>query len=687
MTKTPPERVVNALNESQRRYVSATFAHVDELLEGVLRNLDAPPAPSPFSRHVSDATPVQRKVAGDYIARARELMRAALKRHSVAPTSPTVSGVWASRTLLNSAMIAIEELGPRYLRGYGELPEETSRDVDGTVASLLELLGQMELYLAQGAGGELQKRLQRLDGTRGGQALLAELARILTAHGLTEFRSTLEILAERLESRSLEVGVFGRVSSGKSSLLNYVLGTNALPVGVTPVTAVPTRILYAAKAWGRAWFAEAAPEIFHLGRLAEFASEHQNPANRRRVTRLEVELPAALLKDRVVFIDAPGSGSLATAGAQAAAAWLPRCDLGIVLVDAASALNPEDVATVDALLRAGASVMALLAKADLLSEEDRWRAVIYTRGKLTDETGTEVPVYPVSVVEGAASLCDRWIEEALLPRLRDRQRLAEISLRRKLAALKAEVMAALERRVSSRHEPGAREGIDPAEEALSRTLAELDGLRRDRAPLLPEPHRLAAEALVESAHNAAVIWKQNMGEPNDMTALLAASLEGRAARAAEGVHRSMVKMRASLANVLAAASPEPAVPEEEELPRPAGMPSLHAEAVVPRTVLLKPFLVPPLTKLLARHILWRLERGGLHAKLADALASYDRRLQEWRVHTLGELRRGFVARADRLRGRAGATTGREEPGGSFISRAALLEDLEKLRGFEEKAET
>ena len=42
------------------------------------------------------------------------------------------------------------------------------------------------------------------------------------------------MLLDRMEGAAFEVGVFGRVSSGKSSLLNYILQTDVLPIGVTP---------------------------------------------------------------------------------------------------------------------------------------------------------------------------------------------------------------------------------------------------------------------------------------------------------------------------------------------------------------------------------------------------------------------------------------------------------------------
>ena len=51
------------------------------------------------------------------------------------------------------------------------------------------------------------------------------------------------------------------------------------------------------------------------------------------------------MTDGVVLVDTPGIGSLATFGAAETMAYLPRCDLGIVLVDAASILNREDMSS------------------------------------------------------------------------------------------------------------------------------------------------------------------------------------------------------------------------------------------------------------------------------------------------------------------------------------------------------
>src|SRR5207247_10479282 len=119
---------------------------------------------------------------------------------------------------------------------------------------------------------------------------------------------------ERMEGAAFEVGFFGCVCSGKSSLLNYILQTDVLPIGVTPVTAIPTRISHGPVAEAGIEFAEAQPQIIPLSELLEFASEQKNPGNKKHVTRIFVKLPSDRLAEGVTFVDSPGLGSLAVAG-------------------------------------------------------------------------------------------------------------------------------------------------------------------------------------------------------------------------------------------------------------------------------------------------------------------------------------------------------------------------------------
>ena len=105
-------------------------------------------------------------------------------------------------------------------------------------------LGGMERYLRQELGTNLESRLSKLEKTGYDVALLRLIEQLVTRHGLVEFRPRIDSLASRLEDNNLEVALFGRVSSGKSSLLNALLSTDVLPVGINPITAVPTKLRY-----------------------------------------------------------------------------------------------------------------------------------------------------------------------------------------------------------------------------------------------------------------------------------------------------------------------------------------------------------------------------------------------------------------------------------------------------------
>lgn len=673
------QTVMASLNEHQKSHLRASLAHVDELLSGTTQILSAAEAQALFPKYVPDASPVQQRVIADYAARIRDRMRAILQSFGVHNPPPDTGAVRAARTWVSFAQNSVTELAPSDMRGYGKLSGEAANELSGMVAELLDLLQQMEAYLAQGAGRDLHARLQRLESTPLDGRLLKELERVITGFGLVELRATLEALVDRLESPCLELAVFGRTNCGKSSLLNYVLGTAVLPVGVTPVTAVPLRIVYGRKPWGRAWFIDAAPESFDLGRLPEFAAEHFNPSNARHVTRITVELPAPILKDGIAFVDTPGVGSLAGAGAAETMAYLPRCDVGFLLIDAASSLSAEDVVLVDALHRSGASVMVLLTKADLVGSEDRWRTVGYLRRELESRTGMELSIHGVSVKGAESELCDHWMEEALTPCLREHRRREGQSLRRKLGLLRDAVIDALEQRIDRGQNAGASgRGAQPSESegVLARALARLDTAGREPLRDSSEAIRLAGEILDEVAHNAAVIWKEEHELTTDAAPLFAVSLHGRTRAAASAVAQDLIGLRASLSGALDEASAGAGLLriEDHDLPRPAGLPPPNESDRALHLVLRKPALGFLGLWMLRRSARRQLHRAGVESHVRQHLADYEKRLDAWRSTTLDEMRRSFTPGRDLILSRLAR--------GSALHAdrlAAMQKDLEKLR--------
>lgn len=313
----------HGFNEYHQRHLRVSFQYMDKLLSESEHIMADAGSPSPFRTHSDDTTPIQRRVTHDYILRIREATRRVMEELDIAPSEPHSGAVWAATINLMFCSISLNELTPETMRGHGPLSADAVQKMDGIRAEIDGLIGKLRSYLSRGAGGDLQDRLHRLGKTTDEVRLLGEIERIITAHGLVEFRGALTMLLDRMEGAVFEVGVFGRVSSGKSSLLNYILQTDILPVGVTPVTAIPTRISHGPIAEAGIEFAEAQPRIIPLSELAEFATEEKNPGNEKHVTRIIVKLSSERLREGVTFVDTPGLGSLAVAGAEETVAYLP----------------------------------------------------------------------------------------------------------------------------------------------------------------------------------------------------------------------------------------------------------------------------------------------------------------------------------------------------------------------------
>ncbi|MFZ0745637.1 MAG: dynamin family protein [Terracidiphilus sp.] len=447
------------LNEAQRRRLSVTCSYIDRLLCEVEEVLHEAASKSPFPRHVVDVTPAQTRVLEDHIRRIREQLLRALAWQNITPDQPGIRATRAALTHLAFVDIAIEELKPSYMRGSGTVPDDVVEELNGVVHELRSVAQSMERYLRQELGTNLESRLKRLEQAGQDVALLQMIETIVTRHGLVEYRSRIASLASRLEDNNLEVALFGRVSSGKSSLLNALLGTDVLPVGVNPITAVPTRLRYGASLRAEIVFASGRNEEVSVDEFRNLVSEDGNPGNRRNVIRAVIEIPSLRLSQGIVLVDTPGLGSLARRGAAETMAYLPACDLALLLIDGGSTLNDEDLGTLRLLYEGGIPAIVLLSKADLLAEADLRRVGHYIETQVQSELGLNILIQPVSALSNCSALLDHFLEHELLPRFHQARSLRQASAARKIGALRESVIAALE--TSLQH--GKRGALPPGD--------------------------------------------------------------------------------------------------------------------------------------------------------------------------------------------------------------------------------
>lgn len=452
-----PGKDTGRLNPNQVRAVLARFTHVDQLLgsiEQVARSES-----SPFAGKRGDLSPDEERLVLSFVAQARRRMLAALDRLGVPRPEPTVSARWSAQTALSFADIALAELGPGDLKGYGDLDLEAAAELDALVTDLRALLGRGTALLHERDPGALRERVAGVPGAAGD--VLREIERISRESGLAEGRPLIEAAAERAVATTFDVGVFGRVSSGKSSLINALIGENLLPVGATPATAVPLRIRQGALA-ATVHLTDGSAGVIAVADLADYATEERNPENAKGVRA--IELQAAGVPAGLCYLDTPGLGSLSRSGPAQAFAWLPRCDLGLVLVAAGSAIGADDLALVIGLSRAGIWCRLLLSKMDLLSAGELQESVAYLRRELDHALGPghQVTVQPVSSLPAHRQALAALRRETLEPLAVRHASAARDALRARLHRLVAATAAAL---------AGRRESTDERVAQLQRAVA------------------------------------------------------------------------------------------------------------------------------------------------------------------------------------------------------------------------
>ncbi len=501
------ERLPGELNGPQRNRLLSTCQHIDKLMSSVEHILHEAASESPFRTHIVDISPAQTRVIEDYIRRLRRQLLRALEWQHMKPMEPEIPATRAVLTNLAFVDIAVEELRPHYMRGFGDVPEDATDELKGVVHELRSLVEEMERYLRQELSIDLESRLQKLEKTGYDLSLLRRIEQIVTRQGLVEFRSRIASLAGRLEDHNLEVACFGRVSSGKSSLLNAILETDVLPVGVNPITAVPTKLRYGSKLRVEVTYGSGRSEVIPVEQLADVVTERGNPGNLLNVVKALVEVPSRRLQKGIVLVDTPGLGSLARKGAAETLAYLPACDLALVLIDAGNTLNDEDVGTLRLLYEAGIPSLVLLSKADLLARGERQEAIAYVVEQMQSELGITVQVHPVSCVQAESDLLERFFEEELLPRFAQAQTLREASVARKIGALRESVIATLDT-ILNRQSRGAPElAVDPAglESQLRVATGEMGELARKLGRAFLELGE-SSKAVIDSVVERAMVW-------------------------------------------------------------------------------------------------------------------------------------------------------------------------------------
>jgi GTP-binding protein EngB required for normal cell division len=644
------------LNESQKRRLRVTCQHIDKQLTDIEAVLNQSASKAAFPKYLAEIPLAQRRTIEGYIARIRAQLLRILDGQNIEQPPPNISPVHAINVSLTFAEIAAEELYPKYMRGYGDVPEPIVKELNGIVGELLGLVSKFSQYVGAGIGADLTERLEHLEKTSDVLDLLREIERIVSERGMVEYRQAISNILDRAEDKSFEIAVFGRVSSGKSSLLNAILDTTILPVGVTPITSVPTRIVHGERASLTVSFADRPSQTLEIGVLPEFVTEQKNPGNQRHVSRIVVELPAPRLQNGVSFVDTPGLGSLATSGAAETLAYLPKCDLGVVLIDAGSTLTPDDIQTIQSLYEATVPAAVLLSKADLLNDQDRARIVNYVKEQLSKQCNVELAVHPVSALPSHHELLDAWFQSDILPLYERCQELRMASVNRKVGSLRDSVASSLEARIrlGSGSPVLSVEKIRETETRLRVAHGNIESMvfaveqETERMPSqIQAPMEMAAADLIE-------LWSGKQDSSVSADTFARGGIVRAIQTRIQALRREMESLAESLGKDLQASADSLGIPDK---PNPEEFVTLVRELPVfdppsMKLELRRPLILTLMGKGVARGTVTRKLVRDAGPQLATALETYAGLIRRWALEVLQQFRAHFESYADNYRAQA-----------------------------------
>ncbi len=192
----------------------------------------------------------------------------------------------------------------------------------------------------------------------------------------------------RLDAKRLRITVLGEIKHGKSSLINALLQTPGLPVGVTPTTGTIIRVcsgetpgIYQVTADGTRTAVEE----------ADFKPLVRGKKERFGDLELVVDTKNYPFPDHVELLDTPGINDIQTARGLQSRGQLGRSDILLLVLDATQALNRTELGFLrDAAIavggfdpdQSGAEVLLVLNRIDLVGADERETVVNHVRDEL-----------------------------------------------------------------------------------------------------------------------------------------------------------------------------------------------------------------------------------------------------------------------------------------------------------------
>ncbi|HWT04430.1 MAG TPA: dynamin family protein, partial [Xanthomonadales bacterium] len=285
-------------------------------------------------------------------------------------------------------------------------------------------------------------------------ACLDELRELVGAesarrHDEAEDAEALARTTARLRDGRFVLAVVGEFSSGKSFLLNALLGkvefeerpggkriAGLLATDINPSTATITELTYAADESATAVYANGREERIPLGRLARFTAvgeegklhDATDDEDAGAPVLVRIAADSAFLKIGFVVADTPGLASINPAHRRATLSYLPGADAVLYLIDTQQPFTEGDASFLGIVRRYIESVFIVQTKIDLWRMQqtlqgdtngEAWQLAAQRIVAQTAKHAPGTPVFPLSAREYAEGLLTH--DDALIAQSRFRE--------------------------------------------------------------------------------------------------------------------------------------------------------------------------------------------------------------------------------------------------------------------------
>ncbi len=188
------------------------------------------------------------------------------------------------------------------------------------------------------------------------------------------------MLRKRIERPEFKLAIVGRFKTGKSTLINAMLGEEILPYDVLPCSACE---VYIRNGPSQALRIEAADGTLQSAPITSL-NQHVAVGGSELARRAELEVPSEFLERGICLIDTPGFDDVDQTRSEVVYSVLPDADAVIMVFDATAIGSTEEQFLRERVFKSTLSrYIFVLNKIDLIDESDRDEVVQYLRSLLS----------------------------------------------------------------------------------------------------------------------------------------------------------------------------------------------------------------------------------------------------------------------------------------------------------------